>query len=107
MDYCGCGAPLDFSPDGIHCVGCYEALERRLERGALLLLFQAYGRALQAVIDAGADLRVVIAGRSRGVLHVEAAGDAIQMCSISSESPEEQQARVPISARFTVTFPAC
>jgi hypothetical protein len=24
MEYCDCGAPLAFSPDGVHCVGCYE-----------------------------------------------------------------------------------
>jgi hypothetical protein len=28
MEYCDCGAPLDFSPDGAHCVGCFEAIER-------------------------------------------------------------------------------
>ena len=32
MDYCDCGAPLDFSPDGVHCVHCYEALASRGER---------------------------------------------------------------------------
>ena len=31
MEYCECGAPLAFSPDGMHCVGCYEVLS---ERGA-------------------------------------------------------------------------
>jgi hypothetical protein len=24
VDMCDCGAPLAFSPDGVHCVGCYE-----------------------------------------------------------------------------------
>jgi hypothetical protein len=23
-EYCDCGAPLVFSPDGVHCVGCRE-----------------------------------------------------------------------------------
>jgi hypothetical protein len=32
MEYCECGAPLAFSPDGVHCVGCFEAAERRAER---------------------------------------------------------------------------
>jgi hypothetical protein len=32
MEYCECGAPLAFSPDGMHCVGCSEAGERRVER---------------------------------------------------------------------------
>ena|SRR5258708_35133347 len=32
MEYCECGAPLAFSPDGVHCVGCSEAAERRVER---------------------------------------------------------------------------
>jgi hypothetical protein len=26
MEYCDCGAPLAFSPDGMHCLGCYEAI---------------------------------------------------------------------------------
>src|SRR6266567_322458 len=26
MEYCDCGAPLAFSPDGVHCLGCYESL---------------------------------------------------------------------------------
>ncbi len=26
MEYCDCGAPLAFSPDGVHCLGCSEAL---------------------------------------------------------------------------------
>jgi hypothetical protein len=26
MDYCDCGTPLDFSPDGVYCLVCYEAL---------------------------------------------------------------------------------
>ncbi|GCF07342.1 hypothetical protein [Dictyobacter arantiisoli] len=25
MDYCTCGGPLDFSPDGVHCLSCSEA----------------------------------------------------------------------------------
>jgi hypothetical protein len=32
MESCECGAPLAFSPDGVHCVGCSEAAERRAER---------------------------------------------------------------------------
>ena len=24
MEYCLCGAPLDFSPDGVHCLACSE-----------------------------------------------------------------------------------
>jgi len=32
MEYCDCGAPLAFSPDGVHCVGCSEAVECRAER---------------------------------------------------------------------------
>ena len=32
MESCECGAPLAFSPDGVHCVGCYEAAQRRVER---------------------------------------------------------------------------
>ncbi len=27
MEYCDCGAGLEFSPDGVHCVACYEALK--------------------------------------------------------------------------------
>jgi hypothetical protein len=29
-EYCSCGAPLAFSPDGVHCVGCYESLSGRV-----------------------------------------------------------------------------
>ena len=25
VEYCSCGAPLAFSPDGVHCVGCCES----------------------------------------------------------------------------------
>ena len=32
MESCECGAPLAFSPDGMHCIGCSEAAERRVER---------------------------------------------------------------------------
>jgi len=32
MEYCACGAPLAFSPDGVHCVGCAEAAACRAER---------------------------------------------------------------------------
>ena len=32
MESCECGAPLAFSPDGVHCVRCSEAAERRAER---------------------------------------------------------------------------
>lgn len=32
MDVCGCGAPLDFSPDGKRCLSCSEEKEVRLER---------------------------------------------------------------------------
>lgn len=105
MEYCNCGAPLAFSPDGVHCVGCYEARERRLERGERLMLFQEYCRALQAVIDAGADVRTVIDGRSRGVLTIEMVEAGILICSISSESPEEQRAVLPAWTQFTVEFP--
>ena len=31
MDYCECGAPLAFSPDGVHCVGCSERQASRDE----------------------------------------------------------------------------
>jgi hypothetical protein len=91
----------------MHCVGCYEARERRLERGERLVLFQEYCRALQAVIDAGADVRTVIDGRSRGVLNIEMAEAGMLVCYISSESPEEQRAIVPALTRFTVEFPEC
>jgi len=29
MEYCDCGAPLAFSPDGVHCLGCYEEIAHR------------------------------------------------------------------------------
>jgi len=32
MESCECGAPLAFSPDGVYCIGCSEAAERRVER---------------------------------------------------------------------------
>lgn len=105
MEYCNCGAPLAFSPDRVHCVGCYEAMERRLERGEMLLLFQEYCRALQAVIDAGADVRTVIDGRSRGVLNIVMVEVGMLVCYISSESPEEQRAVSSALTRFTVEFP--
>jgi hypothetical protein len=73
--------------------------------GEMLLLFQEYCMALQAVIDAGADVRTVIDGRSRGVLNIEMVDAGMLVCSISSESPEEQRAVLPALTRFTVEFP--
>ena len=105
MDYCDCGAPLDFSPDGVHCVGCSEARERCLERGELLMLFQESCRVLQAMIDAGADVRAVIDGRSCGVVTIEMVEAGMLVCFLSSESPEEQRAVVPVLTQFTVAFP--
>jgi hypothetical protein len=34
MDYCDCGAPLAFSPDGVHCLGCCE---RHVPSGDVML----------------------------------------------------------------------
>jgi hypothetical protein len=34
VEYCDCGAPLVFSPNGVHCVGCYEALAERSDGGS-------------------------------------------------------------------------
>ena len=32
MESCECSTPLAFSPDGVHCFGCSEVAERRVER---------------------------------------------------------------------------
>ena len=38
MEYCDCGAPVAFSPDGAHCLWCYEKIASRVgdEDGELL-----------------------------------------------------------------------
>ncbi len=71
---------------------------------ALFPLFAAYCQTLQAVIWAGADVRMELDGRSVGVLNVEVLGDALVVCFISSASPEEQRAVVAAMTPFTVAF---
>ena len=70
----------------------------------LVLLFRTYCQALQAVIWAGADVRMELDGRSVGVLNVEVLGGALVVCFISCASPEEQRAVVAAMAPFTVAF---
>ena len=38
MELCDCGAPVAFSPDGVHCLWCYEMSASRVvdENGELL-----------------------------------------------------------------------
>ncbi len=71
---------------------------------ALFPLFAAYCQALQAVIWAGADVRMELDGRSVGMLNVEALGDVLQVCFISSASPEEQRVVVAALTPFSVAF---
>ena len=70
----------------------------------LVPLFRTYCQALQAVIWAGADVRMERDGRSVGVLSVEALGDALLVSFISSASPEEQRAVVAALTPFVVVF---
>lgn len=70
----------------------------------LFPLFVAYCQPLQAVIDAGADMRVELAGRWCGVLTVETVGENALIHFITAETPEEQCAVVAATTRFSVAF---
>ncbi len=54
--YCDCGAPLAFSSDGVHCVGCYESLSAcamEVEAVAHLVTRLEHERSLEACIALG------------------------------------------------------
>lgn len=108
MDFCDCGAMLSsFSPDGVHCVACYEALAGRSETGVSVwreVRFREYCAGLQAVILAGADVRAVVNGRSCGVIEVEACGLGILVNYITATSPVEQRALLAADVTLTVAF---
>jgi hypothetical protein len=56
VEYCSCGAPLAFSPDGVHCVGCYESRSARaidVEGVARLVTRLEHERSLEACIALG------------------------------------------------------
>jgi hypothetical protein len=61
-------------------------------------------QALQAVIWAGADVRMERGDRSVGVLGVEALGEALLVSFISNASPQEQRVVVAALTPFVVVF---
>ena len=67
------------------------------------LVYQ-YVQAIQAVIYAGANVRMVVHGYSVGVLSVAVSDSCLEVGYITAASPTEQCMFVPLSTLFTVVF---
>jgi len=59
---------------------------------------------LQAVLAAGAEVRVEVDGRSCGVIEVREHGEEMLVCCITADSPAEQQVVVSPFTPFSVVF---
>lgn len=69
-----------------------------------LELLCQYVEAVQAAIYAGANVRMMLGGRSVGVLVVAIGDNLLEVTYITAASPCDQQVSVPLSTVFTVAF---
>ena len=67
-------------------------------------LVSQYVQAVQAVIAAGANVRMVMNGVSVGVLSVEMSERGLQVSYLTPASPSEQSVFVSLATVFTVAF---
>jgi hypothetical protein len=65
---------------------------------------QQYVHSLQALIDAGANVRTVVRGRAVGVLSVEMGEGWLDVSYITPASPAEQHVLMSLATPFTVVF---